>query len=64
MGLVNPFGVLQDILAALFYKYGLYVSSNPRPFILIPVLITFSLSFGVLAVHVQVGTERFSVFLQ
>uniref|UniRef100_A0A0N5ADX9 SSD domain-containing protein n=1 Tax=Syphacia muris TaxID=451379 RepID=A0A0N5ADX9_9BILA len=53
MGLVNPFGVLQDILAALFYKYGLYVSKYPRPFIIIPVLITFSLSFGVFTVHVQ-----------
>lgn len=53
MPLTNPFGVLQDYLAALFYKYGFVLSLNPRPFILIPIVTTFLLSLGVLTVNVE-----------
>uniref|UniRef100_F1KV12 Patched domain-containing protein 3 n=1 Tax=Ascaris suum TaxID=6253 RepID=F1KV12_ASCSU len=49
----NPFGMLQDVLAAIFYRYALYVSSNPRPFIVVPVLLTFALSLGVFTFTVQ-----------
>ncbi|VDM41707.1 unnamed protein product [Toxocara canis] len=51
--MLNPFGVLQDVLAAIFYRYAIYVSSNPRPFIVIPVFITLVLSLGVLTYTVQ-----------
>uniref|UniRef100_A0A914RCE2 SSD domain-containing protein n=1 Tax=Parascaris equorum TaxID=6256 RepID=A0A914RCE2_PAREQ len=49
----NPFGMLQDVLAAIFYRYAIYVSSNPRPFIVVPVLLTFALSLGVFTFTVQ-----------
>uniref|UniRef100_A0A8R1XVE9 SSD domain-containing protein n=1 Tax=Onchocerca volvulus TaxID=6282 RepID=A0A8R1XVE9_ONCVO len=49
----NPFGIFQDYLSVLFYKYGLLVSYNPRPFILIPIVITFLLSFGVFTMNVE-----------
>lgn len=67
---VNPFGVLQDFLAKTFYSlveataaryrtfifsYGLYVSRNPNPFIIGPLLVTFCLMFGVLNVRVAVS---------
>ncbi|VDN53005.1 unnamed protein product [Dracunculus medinensis] len=53
MRLTNPFGVLQDFLAIIFYKYGLFISNNPRLFIIIPVLITVALSFGIINITVQ-----------
>ncbi|KAM3729232.1 Patched-related protein [Dirofilaria immitis] len=53
MVLSNACGILQDYLSVLFYKYGLIVSYNPRPFVLIPIIITFFLSFGVLTMNVE-----------
>ncbi|VDK73279.1 unnamed protein product [Litomosoides sigmodontis] len=53
MLLSNPFGVFQDRLSVLFYKYGLIVSYNPRPFVLMPVVITFFLSLGILTMNVE-----------
>uniref|UniRef100_A0A0R3RG29 SSD domain-containing protein n=1 Tax=Elaeophora elaphi TaxID=1147741 RepID=A0A0R3RG29_9BILA len=53
MLLSNPFGILQDRLSVLFYKYGLIVSYNPRPFILLPVAITLLLSLGVFTINVE-----------
>ncbi|CAG9538153.1 unnamed protein product [Cercopithifilaria johnstoni] len=53
MLLSNIFGIFQDRLSALFYKYGLIVSYNPRPFVLIPILITFLLSLGIFTVNVE-----------
>ncbi|CAK5120373.1 unnamed protein product [Meloidogyne enterolobii] len=35
--LINPFGLLQDILAKLFFRYGFFIAKHPRPFIIIPV---------------------------
>ncbi|VDN01759.1 unnamed protein product [Thelazia callipaeda] len=53
MSWVNPFGLFQDFLAKVFYKYGLIVSYYPRPFILIPFVITFILSLGIFEVKIE-----------
>lgn len=62
MLLSNPFGIFQDHLSVLFYKYGLIVSYNPRPFVLIPVVITFLLSLGVFTMNVEVSVSFFFFF--
>ncbi|PAV83898.1 hypothetical protein WR25_25296 [Diploscapter pachys] len=53
----NPFGILQDFLAHVFYRYGLLVSKHPTPFIIFPLLSTFLLSFGILNVRVELRTD-------
>ncbi|KAI6173560.1 Patched domain-containing protein 3 [Aphelenchoides besseyi] len=50
--LLNPFGIFQDALAFVFYRYGLYISKNPTPFIIVPVLLTSVLSLGILNFNV------------
>ncbi|KAI6205291.1 Patched domain-containing protein 3 [Aphelenchoides besseyi] len=50
--LLNPFGIFQDALAFIFYRYGLYISKNPTPFIIVPVLLTSVLSLGILNFNV------------
>ncbi|CAD5234266.1 unnamed protein product [Bursaphelenchus xylophilus] len=49
----NPFGALQDFLAKLFYRYGLYLSRNPNPFILCPLVLTCVLLLGVFNLEVS-----------
>lgn len=53
MELINPFGILQDFLAKLFYRYGLFIARHPLPFIILPILITTTLMFGVLNLHIS-----------
>nr|CAD2186786.1 unnamed protein product [Meloidogyne enterolobii] len=51
--LINPFGLLQDILAKLFFRYGFFIAKHPRPFIIIPVLVTLLLMFGILNLRIE-----------
>ena len=60
----NPFGILQDFLAHIFYRYGLLVSKHPTPFIIFPLLSTFLLSFGILNVRVEVSKIKRNDILQ
>uniref|UniRef100_A0A915PMR3 SSD domain-containing protein n=1 Tax=Setaria digitata TaxID=48799 RepID=A0A915PMR3_9BILA len=53
MAFINPFGILQDRISELFYKYGIIVTYNPRPFIILPIMITFLLSLGVFTMNVE-----------
>ncbi|KAI6244157.1 Patched domain-containing protein 3 [Aphelenchoides fujianensis] len=52
-GAFNPFGIFQDALAFIFYRYGLYISKHPTPFIIGPVLLTSVLSLGILNFNVS-----------
>ncbi|KAI1703876.1 patched family domain-containing protein [Ditylenchus destructor] len=51
--LINPFGLLQNFLARLFYRYGLFVAEHPNPFIIGPLILTGILSFGVFNLRVS-----------
>uniref|UniRef100_A0A7E4VIC3 SSD domain-containing protein n=1 Tax=Panagrellus redivivus TaxID=6233 RepID=A0A7E4VIC3_PANRE len=50
---MNPFGLLQDFLANWFYRYGIFISRHPAPFVLGPFFLTAILSIGILNVHVS-----------
>jgi hypothetical protein len=54
----NPFGLLQDALAYLFYRYGMLICRNPTPFIMGPVILTSILSLGIFNFNVSVGFVR------
>ncbi|TKR80372.1 hypothetical protein L596_014455 [Steinernema carpocapsae] len=50
---VNPFGLLQDFLAKVFYRYGLFITKHPNPFVVGPLLLTGILSLGIFQMTVQ-----------
>uniref|UniRef100_A0AC34R1N5 Uncharacterized protein n=1 Tax=Panagrolaimus sp. JU765 TaxID=591449 RepID=A0AC34R1N5_9BILA len=50
---LNPFGVLQDFLAHVFHRYGIFVGKHPDAFIIGPILLTGFLSFGCLNVKMS-----------
>ncbi|KAI3415397.1 hypothetical protein GPALN_005004 [Globodera pallida] len=51
--LVNPFGILQDLLARLFFRYGFFIAKHPHPFIVFPVIVTLLLMLGIFNLHVE-----------
>uniref|UniRef100_A0A183BPS8 SSD domain-containing protein n=1 Tax=Globodera pallida TaxID=36090 RepID=A0A183BPS8_GLOPA len=51
--LVNPFGILQDLLARLFFRYGFFIAKHPHPFIVLPVIVTLLLMLGIFNLHVE-----------